>query len=162
MGEETMYMIYEARYLLVLVLLLIIIDFNLGRRESSARYEEAKKTGDTYTLNKYRWRTSRALRRSANKFLEYVLYCLMGLFFGMAMLEPLGVQGIWGTYAAVAFIAVCIERKSIFGHMNYLYKSGAELGSLGAFISRFAVIFAKKKNQDVGEALEEALNANKE
>lgn len=161
MGEEFLYMLYEARFLLVFVGLLIILDFNLGRKESAVRYEAAKESGDTYSINKYRWRTSRALRRSANKFVEYLLYCLVGLFFGAALLEPIGVPMIFGTYLAAAFIAWCIERRSIRGHLKFLYANGVDMDGFWQFAKRFAVSLTKKY-QNVGEALEEALNARKD
>lgn len=161
MGNEILYMIGEARYAVVLLFLLIIVDFRFGRRESSERFEHAKKTGDTYTMNKYQWRTSRAVRRSINKFLDYMLFALVGLFIGVQFLEPVDISRIWGTYAAMAVIAIC-EIHSIVGHFLFLHDSGIEAEQANGFFKRFLVLLAKKKNEDVGEALEEALSANKE
>ncbi len=157
MGEEIMYMLAEARYALLLLVLLIIADFRFGRRESSVRCNDAKARKDTYLAAKYQWRTSRAVRRSINKLLDYVLFAVLGLFIGVQLLEPTGIDRIWGTYGAMALVAYC-ELKSIFGHFLFLHGRGVSPSHLTAFIERFIVILAKKKNEDVGNALDEAIH----
>ena len=157
MGEEIMYMLGEARYALLLLVLLIIADFRYGRRESSVRCDEAHHQGDTYLEAKYQWRTSRAVRRSINKLLDYVLFAVLGLILGVQLLEPTGIDRIWGTYGAMTLVAYC-ELKSIFGHFLFLHGRGMSPSHLTAFVERFVVILAKKKNEDVGNALDEAIH----
>lgn len=158
MGEEMYFMLQEESLAFVLVMLLILCDFRLGRRESSERYALARESGDTYALNKYRWRTSRAIRRSMNKLLDYTLFALLGLVLGAHFLEDLGVQRIWGTHFAVGLICFC-ELQSIIGHFFFLHEKRANGNKAWGLVKRFAVIFVKKKDEDAGEALEEALNA---
>ncbi len=157
MGQEVMYLLGEARYALLLLVILIIADFRFGRRESSVRYDDAKALGDTYLSAKYKWRTSRAVRRSINKLLDYVLFAVLGLFIGVQLLEPTGIDRIWGTYGAVALVAYC-ELKSIFGHFLFLHGRGLSPSGLSAFLARFIILFAKRKNEDVGNALDEAIH----
>ena len=160
MGTEFLYMLQQERFAVILICLLIICDFRLGWGESSARYEEAKQTGDTYSINKYKWRTSRAMRRSMNKFLDYMLICLVGLYLGAAILEQWGIARMWGTHAAVVGVMIC-EGRSILGHIVYLHarwiNPDTAKSGLWKFISRFAILFVKKKNEDMGNVLEEAL-----
>lgn len=161
MGNEILYMIGEARYAVVLLFLLIIVDFRFGRRESSDRFERAKLTGDTCTMNKYQWRTSRAVRRSINKFLDYILFMVLGLFIGIQFLDSVGISHIYGTYGAMAIILLC-EFHSIVGHFLYLHDPGVETEQVNSLLKKFIVLLAKKKSEDVGEALEEVLTDKQE
>lgn len=156
MGEELLFMLDEARYAIILLVLLIIADFRYGRQESAIRYNEAKQQGDSYLMAKYKWHTSRAVRRSINKFLDYMLFALVGLFIGVQFLEPIDVSRIWGTYGAMAVIAVC-EIFSIVGHFLFLHERDANPKGLLSFLRRFAVAIVKKRNREVGEALDEAI-----
>ncbi len=157
MGDEILYMIGEARYAIFLLLLLIVVDFRFGRRESAERFKHAKETGDTYTMNKHQWRTSRAVRRSINKFLDYVLFMVLGLIVGVQFLDNVGISHVYGTYTAMVIIFFC-EVQSIIGHFLYLHESGLEAKQVNGFFKRFLILLAKKKNEDVGNALEEAFN----
>lgn len=156
MGHEILYMIGEARYALLLVVVLIIADFRYGRRESAVRYAEARRADNSYLMAKYKWHTSRAVRRSINKFLDYMLFALVGLFVGVQFLEPVDISRIWGTYAAMAVISVC-EIISIVGHFLFLHDRDANPRGILSFLRRFVVALAKKKNEDIGEALDEAM-----
>ena len=160
MGNEILFMLQEARIAFLFIVILIITDFRLGRRESAVRYAKAQKANDTYTINKYRWRTSRAVRRSLNKLLDYVLVALLGLLCGAQFLEPLQVSSIWGTYIAAALIGFC-ELESIISHFLYLHNTGSIThNKITDFLKDFIIIFAKKKNADVGEALEKTIKEN--
>ena len=160
MAEEIFFMLQEARFAFLIVMLLIIADFRFGRRESAYRYEQAIKNKDSYSENKYRWRTSRAIRRSLNKLLDYILIALLGLFLGQQFLVPFDIARIWGTYCAVALVCFC-EIQSIISHFLYLHDAGVMPSQAINLIKRFTIIFAKKKDKDMGEAIEETLN-NKE
>ncbi len=160
-GAPIIALMREEWYILLLVLLLVIGDFRLARRECAVRRGIADANGEKLK-EKFRWRFSRAWRRTLNKYIDYLVLCTVGLSLGVAMLEPWGVARIWGTHAAGLVVAV-IEGKSMLSHFLYLHARGVDAdkaeGKLLAFARAFAVFFVKKKDEDAGEALEEALNA---
>ena len=158
MADEIIYMVHEARYAAFFLIVLILADFRFGRRESAVRYKRAKAKGDTYLMSLYRWRTSKAMRRSMNKLLDYFLFGLLGIFIGVQFLEPCGIDRIWGTYGVCALIT-SIEIQSIVSHFLYLHSEGVSATAISGFIRRFAVSLAKRKNEDVGEALEDAMRS---
>lgn len=160
-GSEMVTMIVEVRWIILFLLLLIIADFRFGMGESQKRYKAAKIRGDTARMEVYRWRTSRAIRRTCNKFVDYVMMMLLGMFFGMALLEPIGINHIFGSYSVAALAFFC-ESKSFFGHFFYLHGVKVESKSITGFFKAFAVALAKRKNEDVGEALDVAFNNDKE
>ena len=104
---------------------------------------------------KYKWRTSKAVRRTCNKFLDYFLLMAVGAAFGMALLEPVGVPHTFGAYGAAAIAFFC-ESKSIVGHFFFLRGVQIEERSISGFLKAFAVAILKKENQKMGDALEEA------
>lgn len=161
-GAPMIALMREEWYILLLVLLLVIGDFRLARRECAVRRAAADANGEKLK-EKFRWRFSRAWRRTLNKYVDYLVLCTVGLSLGAALLSPLwGVERYWGAVGAGIIITI-IEGKSMLSHFLYLHASGVDAdkaeGKLLAFVRTFAVFFAKKKNEEVGEALEEALNA---
>lgn len=158
MGEELFNMIHEARYAAFFLIVLILADFRFGRRESALRYKQAKAKGDTFLMTQYRWRTSKAIRRSMNKLLDYYLFGLLGIVIGVQFLDPCGIDRIWGTYGVCALIT-CVEIQSIISHFLYLHSQGVSATAVSGFLKRFAVSLAKRKNEDVGEALEDAMRS---
>ena len=66
-GNELVAIIYDARWLLIAILICVLADFRYGWGESSKRYSKAKAKGDKIVMAQYKWRTSRALRRTVNK-----------------------------------------------------------------------------------------------
>lgn len=154
-------MIEESKYALALLLMLIIADFRFGWGESNKRYTEAKKAGDKRRMDLYRWRTSRAVRKSLNKLADYVIIMAMGMAMGMALLEPLGISHVFGVFGASAVMALC-EISSISGHFFYLHGVKVDKRGLSGFCKALIIAIAKRKSADVGEALEETLNHDKE
>jgi len=137
MGAEALGAIYDLRWMLVLVVLLILSDFWFGVSESLHKHEH--------------FRFSRAGRRTCNKFGDYFFYLLIGCVIGLAIFEPLG----WATHTTTAAIGLgfgCIwEIDSIVGHVCELH------GIKNRFsIKRFIIALLKKKDADMGEAVEEA------
>lgn len=155
--SEMAAIIYDARWMLLLILLCVLADFRYGWGESSRRYARAQEAGDSVTMESCRWRTSRAVRRTINKLVDYLIWVAIGMFTGMAILEPIGVGHIMGGVAATA-IAVMCEAKSFFGHFFYLHGIVIEQRTLVGFAKAFAVALAKRKDNDMGGALGEALN----
>lgn len=161
MGNELVQIIYDARWFLTVITLCVVADFWYGWSESRKRYETARAKKDKIVMAQYRWRTSRAIRRTMNKLIDYIIWVSLGVFTGFALLRPLGVDYMLGGIAATA-IAVGCEAKSFIGHFFYLHGIRIEQKSIGGFIKAFVVAFAKKKNVDVGEALEDALEEKSE
>ena len=64
MGGELVRIIYDARWLLAVITLCVMADFWYGWSESRKRYERAKQKKDKIVMAQYRWRTSRAVRRT--------------------------------------------------------------------------------------------------
>ena len=66
-----------------------------------------------------------------------------------------------GVFAAI--VAILCEAKSVVGHFLYLHcLTGKDGSGLTRFLKTFAVALAKRKDTDLGESLEEALDAGGE
>lgn len=156
-GDWLVPMIFEARYAIGLLFVLIIADFRFGWGESNKRYLEAKRAGDKRRMDLYRWRTSRAVRKSTNKLVDYIIIMAIGMAIGMALLEPIGINHIYGAFGSSLVMALC-EASSIFGHFFYLRGVKVEKKNITGFFKALVVAIAKKKDSDVGEALEETFN----
>ena len=175
MGNELVSVIYDSRWLLATILICVLADFRYGWGESSKRYKRAKEKGDKIVMAQYKWRTSRAMRRTVNKLIDYFMWVTLGMFFGWAILKPLGVDHVMGGVVATT-VAIACEAKSFCGHFFYLhgikieeksvkhffYLHGIKIEekSVKGFLRAFVVAFAKRKNEDLGEALEEGFNSN--
>lgn len=155
LGGEVTAMVTDMRWGLILIVLLVIADFRFGWGESAKRYKAAEKKGDKEAMNIYCWHTSRAVRRTANKFVDYMVLMLVGGSIGMAILEPIGLSHMWGCWAG-ALIAMVCELFSIGGHFFYLRGVKVEEKNIRGFVRAFVVAMAKKKDEDVGEALGQA------
>lgn len=154
-ANEIVGMILDMRWALFLLILLIVADFRYGWGESRRRYGEARKSGSNVLMEHYKWRMSRAIRRTFNKLADYIVLMLLAGAIGMAVFEPLGIQHTWGSWVGAAIACFC-ELASIFGHFFYLRGVTVEKRTLAGFLKALIVAFAKKKNEDVGEAVEEA------
>lgn len=155
--NELSAMVTDMRWGLVLLLLLVIADFRFGWRESQMRYKLAQQDKDSVGIEKYRWHTSRAIRRTTNKCIDYLILMLVGGAIGMALLEPVGLDHIWGCWGGACIVAVC-EVFSIFGHFFYIRGVTVEKRTLKGFFKALVVALAKQKNEAVGEALESSLD----
>lgn len=159
--NEIVSVVYDARWMIALLVLLIVTDFRYGWGENSKRYAQAKEEGKESLAIHFRWRTSRAIRRTMNKFMDYFFLMMVFAALGMALLEPIGVNHVYGVYAA-ACIAFFCEFKSIAGHFFYLRGVSVADKTISSFIKAFIVALAKRKNHDVGEALDEAFDGNRQ
>lgn len=157
MGNEFVQIIYDARWLLAVITLCVAADFWYGWSESRKRYEAARAKKDKIVMAQYRWRTSRAIRRTVNKLIDYIIWVSLGVFTGFALLRPLGADYMLGGIAATA-IAIGCEAKSFIGHFFYLHGVKIEEKTITGFLKAFAVSLAKRKNKDIGEALEAGFN----
>lgn len=138
MGSEAMSALYDLRWMLVFIVVLILADFWFGVSESLKKNEH--------------FRFSRAGRRTCNKGVDYLTYLLVGALLGMAIFEPLG----WATHTTTAAIGLgfgCVwEMDSIIGHVCALH------GVKNKFsVKRFLILLIKKKDREVGDVLDEVL-----
>ncbi|MEJ8769721.1 hypothetical protein [Prevotella sp. HCN-7019] len=153
-GQEFVPIIYDSRWLLGVILLCVVADFRFGWGESHKRYMIAKNENDRIAMAQWKWRTSRAIRRTINKLIDYLMWVSIGVFIGLALLQPIGIQYMMGGWAAT-FIAVFCEGKSFVGHFLWLHGINIKKTSIKAFLKAFAVSFAKSKNPEIGEAIED-------
>lgn len=139
MGNEALTALFDLRWMLVLIVVLILADFWFGVSDSLRKHEH--------------FRFSRAGRRTCNKAVDYITYLILGSVLGLAIFEPLG----WATHVTTAAIGLgfgCIwEIDSIVGHVCSLHDIENHFS-----IKRFIISLLKKKNEDVGKAVEEAMN----
>lgn len=154
-GELVSVMV-DARWMLLAITVCVLADFRYGWGESSKRYNRAKSKGDKLVMAQYKWRTSRAVRRTINKLVDYFVWVTLGMFMGWAVLRPVGVDHMLGGVAATA-VAIACEAKSFCGHFFYLHGIRIEERSVRGFLRAFVVAFAKRKAPDIGRAMEEAL-----
>lgn len=154
---ELVSIIADARWLLIAITLFVFADFRYGWGENSKRYEEAKKNNDRLLMMQYKWRTSRAIRRTINKLIDYLIWVTLGMIFGISILKPLNVDYIFGGLAAT-MIAVACEGKSILGHFMFLHGIVIQQKTIKGFVKAFVIALAKRKNKDIGEAIEEGFN----
>lgn len=134
-SNELTALIYDLRWAVSLCACLILADLWLGIRVSVA---EGKKV-----------RRSRALRRTANKFVDYVMYMLVASMVGM-VIEQLG----WWQHTNVALCGILLgcfcEMESILGHWATLH---GYTFSLRAFVVRLI----KKKDEELADAIKNEL-----
>lgn len=157
-STELFVVVSECRWMVLFILFVVLADFWYGRSEASKRYQIAKESNDTVHQNEYKWRTSRAIRRTVNKLIDYLLWLCVGAVFGMALLQPIGVDFVYAVVGATAVVMFC-EVKSIISHFLYLHGYELKQRTLGAFLRTTAITLAKRKSPDLGEAIEEGLNS---
>ena len=138
MGGEALTALYDLRWMLVLIVILILADFWFGVSESLKKNEH--------------FRFSRAGRRTCNKAVDYLTYLLVGALLGLAIFEPLG----WTNHTTTAAVGLgfgCIwEIDSIVGHVCALH------GIKNKFsVKRFIIALIKRKDKELGEAVEDAM-----
>lgn len=160
-GGEIGAMVVDMRWGIMLLVLLVVADFRFGWGESKKRYNEAVRTHDELHADIYRWHTSRAVRRTLNKLADYIVIMLMCGAVGMAVFEPVGIEHTYGAWIG-ALIACCCELASIFGHFFYLRGIKVESKTVSGFVKALLLALLKRKNRDVGESIEEALEKGSE
>lgn len=160
--SEITKMVLDSRWILIAVVLCCILDFRFGVKESSKRKEAADKEKNTMLSDLYRFHRSRAIRRTVNKFVDYVLLMMVFEALGAAFLPYVGVPYIYGAWAG-GLIACGCELSSAGGH--FLFIHGVEVekrntkGYILAFAKAFAVAFARQKGGDqIGDVVEDAFN----
>lgn len=142
MWIETRQVIFDLRWMLVFIVVLILADLWFGLSEALKRHE---------TL-----RFSRAGRRTCNKAVDYISYLLIGTLIGMAIFEPLGITNHTVTAAVGLGLGMLWEIDSIVGHICVLHGINNRFS-----VKKFLIAIIKKKDEDIGEALEESIEEKK-
>ena len=158
--SEITQMIVDSRWILIAIVLCCALDFRLGTKESAKRKEAADKEGNTMLSDLYKFHRSRAVRRTMNKFVDYVLLMMVFEAIGAAFLPYIGVQYIYGAWVG-GLIACGCELSSAGGHFLYIHGITVEKknvkGYILAFLKALAVAFARQKaGDDVAESIGEA------
>lgn len=138
---ELQALVWDMRWLILLCVALIIVDLRFG-------IENAQVHGETI-------RRSRAIRRTVNKFIDYLCWLLFAGIFGMAFAKHFG----WNTMLVVdmVMIVACLaEIDSIL--QNYAQARGIEGFSLRALIA--AII--RGKNKALGDVIDNVAKKDKE
>ena len=138
--------VFDLRLVLAALGVLMIADFWWGVRE-------AKLDGKHFS-------DSKAIRRTANKFGDYFTYALIGYFLASAIGVRLGwcVSGQVGVLIGLGIGAFC-ELDSMVKHIAYIqFHVRFSWKVVFKYILRFIISLVKKKNADVGEALEDSLD----
>ena len=157
-GGEMVAVAFELRYMIIFSIMLIFADLWWGHSDTMKRYAIAEKANDIRGMEKYKWHKSRALRRTANKFVDYLTYLILGAFLGLAITEPM--NGFSHIYTAAIGLGIgCLaELASIVGHYCYV-KLGIEIKVVDVFkwLWRFVLnIFKVRSN--IGSAIEQTMN----
>lgn len=137
--EELQQVLFDLRWLVAFIVILVFTDFWTGLTAS-------------VRVRKENFRISRALRRTIVKFLEYINFIIFGLLLAKAILEPFGIGTDITGGAIGASAALLIEFDSIYGHICDIHGIKSRFS-----LKRMFVAYIKRKNEDVGEAVEEGM-----
>ena len=143
MGTEALSALFDLRWMLVAVVVLIVADLWFGLSESLQKHKD--------------FRFSRAGRRTCNKAVDYITYLIVGAVVGLAIFEPLG----WATHTTTAAVGLgfgCVwEVDSIMGHVCALHGVQWKFS-----VKKLLIALIKRKSPDLGEAVEEAIEDDEE
>lgn len=160
-GSELTSMLYDMRWMLLAVVLLIIADYRLGSEESKMQYRKAVEEGNEVLKERYKFRGSRARRQTANKLIDYLIYMMVGISIGKALLPQLSIDYIWGGWVVAFIIAAFIEIPSSAGHLFYVRGIKVEKRTITGFLKAFVTALARNKSENLGNALDEGFKSVK-
>lgn len=137
MLQELQTLMWSMRWFIALCVVLIVVDLVFGIEKAKAHNEQIRR--------------SRAIRRTINKFIDYMCWLLFAGIFSMAFAVPFGIEPM--TVAACAMLIACLsEVDSIYN--NYADAHGKKRFS----VTKFLVQLFKRKNNTIGSALENYIN----
>lgn len=136
--------VFELRWMLVFIIVMIVADFVLGIIDSVV------KRGEDF-------RFSRAGRRTMCKFIEYNSYLVLGFMLGIAILQPAGICSYHVASMCGLGLAILFEFDSIMDHVCDIHGIKNKVS-----IKRLLVGYIKKKYGTAGEIIEEVTKENKE
>lgn len=129
--------VFQLRWMLVFIVVMIIADFVLGIIDSVVKRGEE-------------FRFSRAGRRTMCKFIEYNSYLVLGFMMGIAILQPVGVCSYTVSAMCGLGLAILFEFDSIMDHICAIHGIKNKVS-----IKRLLVGYIKKKYTAAGEIIEE-------
>lgn len=132
--------VFELRWMLMFIIVMIIADFVLGIIDSVV------KRGEDF-------RFSRAGRRTMCKFIEYNSYLILGFMFGIAIFQPVGICSYHISSMCGLGLAIVFEFDSIMEHICDIHGIKNKVS-----IKRLLVGYIKKKYNAAGEIIEEVTN----
>ncbi len=137
-GGEMVGMFWDLRWMVALSIVLVVVDFWFGIKASLHRSDKIRK--------------SRAGRRTMSKIIDYMCYLALGGILGQAIGEPLGIP-------RDVVAAVCIGIACLF-EMDSIIHNVCECHDVKVSFSlrRLIIFFIKRKNKDMGDALEDSIN----
>ena len=162
-GGEMVSVAFELRYMIIFSIMLIFADLWWGHSDTMKRYAIAEKANDIMGMEKYKWHKSRALRRTANKFVDYLTYLILGAFLGLAITEPMGGCSHVITAAIGLGIGCLAELASIIGHYCYIkFDMEIKVVDVWRWLIRFVANIFRIKGKEIGDALDQTMNEKKE
>jgi Na+/H+ antiporter NhaD/arsenite permease-like protein len=137
LGAEMLGLFWDLRWMIMLAIILVIVDFRFGVKAAQARGEKI--------------RNSKAGRRTANKLIDYICYLVLGGLIGKAIGEPLGVN-------PTLVAAVCMGVACLF-EVDSILQNICEYKGVKYSFSLWKVIIAlvKSKQKDIGDAIEQGM-----
>lgn len=134
--NELAQLFWDLRWAIILMCALIVADLWFGISAAKSRNEKIRR--------------SRAIRRTANKFIDYIMYMLVAAVIGMVV-EQIG----WCSHTKAALCGILLgslcEIDSIVGHIAELHGANFSLWS-------FLRSLISKRRKDIGEAIEDGMN----
>ena len=129
--------VFELRWMLAFIVVMIVADFVLGIIDSVV------KRGEDF-------RFSRAGRRTMCKIIEYNSYLVLGFMLGIAILQPAGICSYTVSAMCGLGLAILFEFDSIADHICAIHGIKNKVS-----IKRLLVGYIKKKYSAAGEIIEE-------
>lgn len=160
-GGEALAVIFDCRWLIALCILIMLADMWWAYSEHQYHVSRCK-TYEERTEAKKKWRKSRAIRRTCMKFVDYLTLLLVGVVLGLAVFEPYEIATHVQTGALGVLIGAACDLCSIWGHICIVKEYKFSRQSFFSFFKKFIIALAKKKSEDIGEALEESIVTQKQ
>lgn len=151
-GNEAIVVIQDCRWQIMLCVIAIIVD--LWWAYSEHKYHVSKLPLDIQDKERAKWRKSKAIRKSSMKLVDYMSLLLIGMVIGLAFCEPYGLANHTQCAACGVMIGVTSDLLSCVGHFCVV----REITISRKSVSKFLIALIKKRNEDIGEALEETMN----
>ena len=148
-ANEALNSLYDLRWMLVLMVVLILTDFWWGWSECKMHYLAAKTKREK---EKYKFHFSAAGRRTLNKLVDYMTYLLVGCVIGLAVTEPLGLCTHNVTAAIGVGFGCLFELSSIIGHICVVKGVNIKID-----FKALIVALLKHKSEALGEIAEESI-----
>lgn len=137
--EEVMTGLFAMRWATLCIVMLVLTDFWTGCTASIRIHHDE-------------FHKSRAIRRTAAKFGEYVWFQILGIVLFYTFFSPLGLGTPTHGAAIAALLAVYCEADSIYEHLCDIHGWRKRFS-----VKDFIISFIKRKSGDVGEALDDAM-----